>query len=212
MLVPLLTLILSSLLPLGIALATRFTADSHLVAIAAATLRRALATRAIAGSPSSLSPLPLSLGMFLARAIVDPHIILLSLLSPWLVLATRATGVSHFGAIAGTSSCTSSPAFYRGDPLRRCFVLIVPAMESPHRHHYRCCQIWCFLLLVSQLTIVLSPLPLPPGMFLARAIVDPHLVSIAPTLDVSCHCAVVDLHLVIIDAMTFVCCCCSCHS
>ena len=48
---------------------------------------RALATRAIAGSPSSVSPLPLSLGMFLARAIVDPHIILLSLLSPWLVLA-----------------------------------------------------------------------------------------------------------------------------
>ena len=87
MLVPLLTLILSSLLPLGIALATPFTADPHLVAIAAATLRRALATRAIAGSPSSVSPLPLSLGMFLARAIVDPHIILLSLLSPWLVLA-----------------------------------------------------------------------------------------------------------------------------
>ena len=67
-------------------------------------------------------------------------------------------------------------------------------MESLQRHHYRCCQIWCFLLLVSQLTIILSPLPLPPRMFLARAIVDPHLVSIAPTLDVSCHCAVIDLH------------------
>ena len=114
LLVPLLTLILSSLLPLGIALATRFTADSHLVAIAAATLRRALATRAIAGSPSSLSPLLQPLGMFLARAIVDPHIILLSLLSPWLVLATRATGVSHFGAIAGTSSCPSSAASSAG--------------------------------------------------------------------------------------------------
>ena len=55
-----------------------------------------------------------------------------------------------------------------------------------HRPHHCCCHLGCFLL-VPLLTLISSPWLLPPWSFLASAIADPHLVTIAHSWDCSCY-------------------------
>ena len=111
------------------------------------------------GPPSSLSPLLLPLGMFLARLIVDP----------WLVLATRAIGVSHLVAIAGASSGQSSSASSAGVGAQATpeMFLLHCAIVDPHLC-YHCPHLGCFLRML--------------------LLTHPHLVVMAAAAcDICCH-------------------------